>query len=529
MPSIESIIKKTFLLGRAKHELKKQRVHEKFEARHAKTTEFKDSEAECSPKRFFPVQEPHLEGERTKRRREARDQPQSWPRDSEHFIEYQLQTGAPPLDQEAPKPSVQHSKTMRMSHLVSLPQFPQVFGTQVTSFDPEYVQRKSEVGEKYFRLPDGRRLCYYEDHSVDGEPDDVAVLAFHDGCEDKSRFIQKEPIPGVRFVAIDRPGYGGSSQTPGNYTFKCAVQDIQKLADYLDIQEFVVLGHGVGGAWAQQLAAALPDRVRGAILWSSMVDPMHPKATGDVRRAVGYVDAVQYCNSGRVGRSPRHFMRGTSTAVAKDDFGALGLKQEQEAGAESFEKFATDPFWVSAMVDAWRPNRNRKSILEDVSRTLCNKWQYDAEDIKCPVFVFHGDGDRDAKSPAVPNFLQEVIPHANIFLLEGCAHICSFGPDEATRSHIQQAINGMPPLASERPRCEPRTEPNGPALRTPSLQEEIEEYHAKSSVKSPYFVWLKQNIATKPNHGYSSSSVHEKQPVTKPISALPRYVGTLQA
>merc|ERR1712188_274656 len=141
-------------------------------------------------------------------------------------------------------------------------------------------------------------------------------------------------------------------------------------------------------------------------------------------------------------------MRGTTTAVAKDDFGALGLQQEEDGGPVSFNKFTADPFWVSAMVDAWMPNRNRKSILGDVSQTLCSKWSYNAEDIKCPVFVFHGDGDTDAKCPTVPNFLKELIPHAHVEIMEGYGHICSFGPDTDTRNRILNAITRMPSLSS---------------------------------------------------------------------------------
>jgi len=414
----------------------------------------KCNEGESSPKRSFPLEE----GERTKRRREARAAV-GFGQDPDHFIEFQLRTGSPPepsLRREPPKPCLQRDKTLRLSHLdtsvalarqcdedeeKNVPRFPTVFGTQITRLDPEYMERKADLGERYFSLPgkDRRRLCFFED----GEPSGVPVLAFHDGCEGKSRFMQKDPIPGVRLVCIDRPGYGGSDHAPAHHTFEHMVQDIEHLTEFLRIQEFVVLGHGIGGAWAQQLAAALPNRVRGAILWSSVADAMDSMATGDLRRALGYADSIHYCNTGHVGRSPRHFMRGTSTAVAKDDFGALGLNLEREEGRTSFDMFAADPFWVSAMVDTWRPNRNRKSIREDVSRVLCSRWQYCAKDIKCPVFVFHGDGDRDARCPVVPNFLKTVIPHAQVEIIRDCGHICSFGPDEATRERIQQAIKSM--------------------------------------------------------------------------------------
>eukprot|EP00746_Dinoflagellata_sp_MGD_P163195 gnl/MRDRNA2_/MRDRNA2_91106_c0_seq1.p1 gnl/MRDRNA2_/MRDRNA2_91106_c0~~gnl/MRDRNA2_/MRDRNA2_91106_c0_seq1.p1 ORF type:complete len:474 (+),score=86.84 gnl/MRDRNA2_/MRDRNA2_91106_c0_seq1:79-1500(+) len=465
MPSmIENIVNTATILKRMKHVGRKEKEHKAFCLKHAATP--KSGEGEATPKRFFPLEE----GERTKRRREAqasRRESQGFAacrQDPDHFIEFQLRTGSPPMDGEPQKPCLQRDKTLRLSHLdasvapvalsrqasddeeKNVPRFPAVFGTEITRLDREYMDRKADLGERYITLPDDRRLYYFED----GEPHGVPVLAFHDGCEGKSRFMQKDPIPGVRLVSIDRPGYGGSAHAHANYTFEHAVQDVKHLTERLHIQEFVVLGHGIGGAWAQQLAAALPNRVRGAILWSSVADVMDSKATGDLRRALGYSDSIHYCNTGHVGRSPRHFMRGTSTAVAKDDFGALGLNLEREEGRTVFEKFAGDPFWVSAMVDTWRPNRNRKSIREDVSKVLCSKWKYCAKDIKCPVFIFHGDGDRDARCPAVPNFLKTVIPHAQVEIIEDCGHICSFGPDEATRERIQKAVKSMPPLLSSR-------------------------------------------------------------------------------
>lgn len=454
-------------LKRRKEELRKQKDLEQWQATHAPAPlkgilkGSKTNDGGDTPKRILEDSHVH-EGERTKRRREAVQVVAAQRhRDSDHFIEYQLRTGVQPLDGEAPSPLLRHEKTLRFAHFepspttthdgtndgngeqaTGPPEFPPVFGTEVTRLDSNFIQRKKELRDEYCELPDGRSLCFF----VDGDPKGVNVLAFHDGCEGKSRFMQKEPIPGVRLIAIDRPGYGGSDFASASYSFECAVRDVTALTKCLGIWDFVVLGHGVGAAWAQQVAAAMPDRVRGAILWSSMVDPLHPKATGDVRRAQGYSDAVHYKNTGHVGRSPRHFMRGTTTAVAKHDFGVLGLQQEQDQGPISFKKFSSDPFWVSCMVDAWRPNRDRKSILGDVHQILCHKWHYNAEDIKCPVFVFHGDGDRNAKCPAVPDFIQELIPHAQVQIMEGYGHICSFGPDLDTRSRIEKAVSKMPAL-----------------------------------------------------------------------------------
>lgn len=452
---------------------KNERAEALFARRHAHIDEIinghKEDNGEATPKRAADT---HLDaGERSKRRREfaARSAvAANRQTEPEHYIDYQMRTGVPPLNKDEPEQLLRHEKTLRLAHLnfelptlsndadsdddddyiflkkskinsEPSPEFPPVFGTKIMSLDAEFVKRKGKLGEKTCELPDGRKLAFW----MEGDPEGVNVLCFHDGCEGKSRFIQKERIPGMRLIAIDRPGYGGSDFASGNYSFECAVRDVTALVNYLNIKKFVVLGHGVGGAWAQQLAAALPDRVLGAILWSSMVDPLHDKATGDVRRAVGYSDALHYRNTGHIGPSPRHFMRGTTTAVAKDDFGVLGLHQESTEGPTSFKKFTSDRFWVSCMVDTWKRNRDRSAIMSDVNKTLLSQWAYDTQNIKCPVFVFHGDGDKNAKCPVVTNFLKELIPHAEVEIMKGYGHICSFGPDLDTRSRIERAVSAM--------------------------------------------------------------------------------------
>ena len=57
-------------------------------------------------------------------------------------------------------------------------------------------------------------------------------------------------------------------------------------ADSISIEQFVCMGHSVGTSWSQQIAAALPQRVRGIFLLASMADPRHPEADLALRLAV---------------------------------------------------------------------------------------------------------------------------------------------------------------------------------------------------------------------------------------------------
>ncbi|HET6918054.1 MAG TPA: alpha/beta fold hydrolase, partial [Jiangellaceae bacterium] len=74
---------------------------------------------------------------------------------------------------------------------------------------------------------------------------------------------------GIRWVAHDRPGYGGSTPMPGR-TVASAAPDVAAIADALSIQRFAVMGHSGGSGHALACAALLPDRVQAVVAVSGL-------------------------------------------------------------------------------------------------------------------------------------------------------------------------------------------------------------------------------------------------------------------
>jgi 2-succinyl-6-hydroxy-2,4-cyclohexadiene-1-carboxylate synthase len=73
---------------------------------------------------------------------------------------------------------------------------------------------------------------------------------------------------GWHVVAPDNRGHGDSDK-PGSeddYSFTTFAADALALADALGWDQFVLLGHSMGGMIAQELVLAAPERVRGLIL-----------------------------------------------------------------------------------------------------------------------------------------------------------------------------------------------------------------------------------------------------------------------
>jgi pimeloyl-ACP methyl ester carboxylesterase len=106
--------------------------------------------------------------------------------------------------------------------------------------------------------PDGRTLAVLETGDADGP----AVVAHH-GTPGCGRLYRTEAESaerlGLRLIAYDRPGYGGSTPRPGRRIADCAA-DVAAILDALGVERFATYGTSGGGPHALACAARLPDR-----------------------------------------------------------------------------------------------------------------------------------------------------------------------------------------------------------------------------------------------------------------------------
>lgn len=130
---------------------------------------------------------------------------------------------------------------------------------------------------KTIDLHDGRRLGYAEY----GVPEGKALLYFHgspgcrlERCPDQ---LLLEKL-GIRFITVDRPGYGLSDPKPDR-TLCDWVEDVSELVDALELERFALLGFSGGGPHAMACAAKLPHRLTRLALASSVAPLTVPHAT----------------------------------------------------------------------------------------------------------------------------------------------------------------------------------------------------------------------------------------------------------
>jgi pimeloyl-ACP methyl ester carboxylesterase len=104
--------------------------------------------------------------------------------------------------------------------------------------------------------------CFYTD---DGDGPH-ALLLVHQLSGDSHDWSWLLPLlrPHHRVVALDLRGHGHSS-APGAYALDDYVADLAALADHLDLERVVPVGHSLGAAIAAVLAVEHPERVEAVV------------------------------------------------------------------------------------------------------------------------------------------------------------------------------------------------------------------------------------------------------------------------
>ena len=227
-------------------------------------------------------------------------------------------------------------------------------------------------------LADGRKVQVEEFGDRSGAP----ALWFHGGFSTRLEAWCLDTSAkqlGLRVLAPDRPGVGGSDPLPGRTVVGYA-DDVRQLLDQLEIEQVAVGGLSNGGMYTMAVAAQLPDRVLRAVPYNSST----PIADTAARAAAGRKTTLSY--------------RLLARRVDKlDDL----LGKEPGAIVDFFAKrspdahLLLDPTVAAAQAanksEALRQPRN--GYLQQEITHCTQPWGFDHRAVPCPVAVVSGAKD----------------------------------------------------------------------------------------------------------------------------------------
>ena len=154
------------------------------------------------------------------------------------------------------------------------------------------LQAHPDVGEGPERPPGnvvtagGARLHFVEQ----GEGAPILLVHGFGGSTFGWRHVMPLLAAGHRVVAVDVPGFGFSDRSPSLVLSQGRqAERMVSLLDHLGIARAVVIGHSMGGAIAQRLAAAFPARVERLVLVAAVDASVRPawRARGAWSRRAG--------------------------------------------------------------------------------------------------------------------------------------------------------------------------------------------------------------------------------------------------
>jgi len=237
-----------------------------------------------------------------------------------------------------------------------------------------------------FRLPDGRTLMVAEYGVPDGKP----VFYFHGlaGSRLEPSVLDGSDLvkAGIRIIACDRPGMGGSDFQPGR-GFSHWTTDIVNLAGRLGVDKFAVWGVSGGGGYVSACARLIPDRLSAAVI----VSGAGPMDSPEARAALPAVNRLMW---GLAARSVR--LMGLFLRITKSMQGDPAKMRQQmlnnmpPAEKAFFEKPGRLEAFIASGLESMR--QGMRGVAWDTHLYAC-PWDFRMEEICFPVRLFHGEAD----------------------------------------------------------------------------------------------------------------------------------------
>ena len=261
---------------------------------------------------------------------------------------------------------------------------------------------KKTIGQ-HITLADGRRLGFAEFGDPRGKP----AFYFHGfpGSRLEAKLAEKISLDThVRFIGVDRPGYGLSDFKPDRRFIDWA-EDVAELADALEIDRFSILGVSGGGPYAAACAYKIPDRLDAVGIVCGMGPADVPGLMANMSRT--YRQGLRLCGrlpaiAAGLYPFPGFFFRNYPDRMLS----ILSLK------VAASDKIALKNNELTAVLSASFREAFRHSLRWPATDVVLysRPWGFPLNDIDIAVHLWHGEKDRIVP-PEMGRYLARSIPN----------------------------------------------------------------------------------------------------------------------
>jgi pimeloyl-ACP methyl ester carboxylesterase len=258
-------------------------------------------------------------------------------------------------------------------------------------------------------LPDGRRLNWHEFGAPDGAPviytAGTPVSGLGGGCYDEAA-----RAAGLRWIAPDKPGYGGSGFHRERSLVSWA-DDLAALADRLGLDQFALAGESGGGPFTVAAAPQLAKRV-------SVVALMAPSGRTLPAERAGLKTRIRVSswlarNAPVLNAVPLAAMRRSLATPARRE---RVLRQELAVAPDASP--AGLRIEIEAVADALRPGP--RAAVQELA-LIRRPWPFRLSEVNVPVHIWHGARDRNVPLAYARRLARE-LPDATLHVSDSSGH-----------------------------------------------------------------------------------------------------------
>ena len=275
------------------------------------------------------------------------------------------------------------------------------------------------------KLPDGRLLSY----RIYGPKNGVPCFYFH-GFPGSRLEAGYAEAPGLRLIAVDRPGYGKSSARPGRRLTDWPL-DIAALADGLGLERFSLLGISGGAPYALACAWALGDRIRKTAIVCGIGPPeargmdqgMMARLLKAGRLRFAYMPLALLARLRLRSRGGEEWFLEFRRRIRERT--GNGVPKEAAAATDAFSRH---------LYRSWQEGfRHSTSGLISDARIYASKWPFALHEVKATVHLWHGVDDRIVPVD-VGHYYSALLPNVETHIEEG-------------EGHFSVILNSLPAIA----------------------------------------------------------------------------------
>jgi pimeloyl-ACP methyl ester carboxylesterase len=253
-----------------------------------------------------------------------------------------------------------------------------------------------------YGAPNGKPIFYF--HGLAGSRLEAALL-------DEDVLVKA----GLRVIACDRPGMGGSDFQAGR-GFSHWTADTVTLADRLGLGKFGVLGVSGGGGYVSACARLIPERLSAAVI----VSGAGPMDSPEARASLPAMNRLMWGIAGRSVRLMSLFLNVTKS-LQGDPAKIRSQMMSSMPPAEKafFEKPGRLEAFITSGLESMR--QGTRGVAWD-THLYAIPWDFHMEEIRFPVRLLHGEGDLNVPV-AVARKVAASIPGCQATFYPGEGHI----------------------------------------------------------------------------------------------------------